>query len=219
MASNAGNRPVAPLQADAQTQLRLVDPCHARELHQLIETNRDYLRRWHPWVDILRLPRDVEKAIIVWQLLHAEQRGMFFGVWFRDRLCGMLNHQTLDRENRWSALSFWLDAAHQGQGIMTSGCRTLVTHAFDTLKLNRITIECATENQRSRAIPERLGFRLEGIIRGIEMLHGRAVDHAMYGVLRSEWNERPASIPHHLPAPFPIATSARSSAAVASQPF
>ena len=53
---------------------------------------------------------------------------------------------------------------------MTACCRAFVAHGFDTWKLNRITIECATENVRSRAIPERLGFKLDGIVRGIEWL-------------------------------------------------
>ena len=66
---------------------------------------------------------------------------------------------------------------------MTNCCRTLIQHAFDVWKLNRVTIECATENARSRAIPERLGFKLEGIVRGIEWLQDRYVDHAMYGLL------------------------------------
>jgi ribosomal-protein-serine acetyltransferase len=91
-------------------------------------------------------------------------------------------------------LSFWLDAAHQGQGIMTACCGAMLEHAFDTWKLNRITIECATQNSRSRAIPERLGFKLEGIAREIEWLHDHFVDHAIYGCLRSEYTGRRPAI-------------------------
>jgi ribosomal-protein-serine acetyltransferase len=215
MALPAVNWLVAPLQVDAQTWLRPMEREQAGELHLLLDGNREYLRRWHPWVDILRSPNDVEKAIIVWQMLQTERRGMFFGVWFQDRLCGMLNHQTLDCTNRWSALSFWLDAAHQGRGIMTSGCRALVTHAFEMLQLNRISIECATENDRSRAIPERLGFRLEGIIRSVEMLHGRPVDHAMYGLLQSEWKDRQPPAGNHSAAQPAVPPPAGSTVAVA----
>ena len=181
------------LPVDAQTELRPIEREHTRDLFELLKGNREYLRRWHPWVDILQSAGDVEKGIIAWQMLQAEQRGMFFGVWFQDRLCGMLNHQNLDWPNRWSALSFWLDQAHQGRGIITRCCRALITQAFETLELNRITIECATQNDRSRAIPKRLGFHLEGVIRGVEMLHGRPIDHAMYGILRSEWNQQGSS--------------------------
>ena len=69
---------------------------------------------------------------------------------------------------------------------MTACCRAVIAHAFDVWKLHRVTIECATENARSRGVPERLGFTLEGTIRGIEWLHDHFVDHAMYSLLSTD---------------------------------
>ena len=170
-----------------QTELRLIDRQHSEELFKLLECNREYLRRWHPWVDIMRSVSDVERAITAWQQQYANKRGFYSGIWFNGRFCGMINHLNVDWANRATALSYWLDVAHQGQGIMTACCRAFVCHGFNTWKLNRITIECATQNTRSRAIPERLGFKLEGIVRGIEWLHDGYVDHALYGLLRSDY--------------------------------
>jgi hypothetical protein len=92
----------------------------------------------------------------------------------------------VDWPNRCTALSYWLDAAHQGRGLMTAACGAVITHSFHTWQLNRITIECATDNTRSRALAERLGFKLEGIVRQIEWLQDHFADHALYGRLRSE---------------------------------
>jgi ribosomal-protein-serine acetyltransferase len=170
-----------------QTELRLIGRQHSEELFKLVDTNREYLRRWHPWVDVLRTTPEVEKTITGWQQQDAINRGFHACIWFKGRFCGMINHQHVDWPNRWTALSYWLDASHQGQGIMTSCCRTMIAHGFKDWDLNRITIECATPNTRSRAIPERLGFKFEGIVRGIEWLHGHFVDHAMYGLLRSDY--------------------------------
>jgi hypothetical protein len=39
-----------------------------------------------------------------------------------------------------------------------------------------------------RAVPERLGFQLEGIIRDAEWLYDHFVDHAMYAILKKDWN-------------------------------
>jgi ribosomal-protein-serine acetyltransferase len=172
-----------------QTELRLISHEQRDELFRLFDANRDHLRRWHPWVDIMRTAFDVEKVIAAWSAQHLARRGMFVGIWFKGNLCGMINHQNVDWPNRWTALSYWLDAAHQGQGIMTNSCRALVEHGFNTWNLNRITIECATENLRSRKIPERLGFKLEGIVRGIELLPDGYVDHAMYGLLKSDYGQ------------------------------
>jgi len=167
-------------------ELRLIGPQHSKELLDLIDVNREHLRRWHPWVDSMRTLSEVEKAIEGWQLRHTNKQGVHAGIWFKGRFCGMINFMIIDWANRWTALSYWLDSAHQGQGIMTACCHAMICHSFNTWKLNRITIECASENIRSCAIPERLGFKLDGIVRGIEWLHGRYVDHAMYGLLRSD---------------------------------
>jgi ribosomal-protein-serine acetyltransferase len=55
------------------------------------------------------------------------------------------------------------------------------------MKLNRVQINCNVENVRSRAIPEKLGFKLEGMLRQMEFVNGRFGDWAVYGMLRDEW--------------------------------
>ena len=180
-----------------QTELRLMDPSQAAELFALVEANREVLRRWHPWVDELRSAETVANVITHWRRLEANRQGWFAGLWFQGRLCGMINHQNLDWPNRWSALSYWLDTAHQGRGLMTAGCRALMAHSFNDWRLNRLTIACATANTRSRALAERLGFKLEGVVRSIEWLHDHYADHALYGLLRCEFQPggRPAEQP------------------------
>jgi ribosomal-protein-serine acetyltransferase len=171
------------------TELRLVERQNSEELFKLFEANRAHLRPWHPWVDMMRSVADVERSIAAWQQQHATNRGFHAGVWHEGRFCGVINHLNVDWTNRWTAFGYWLDAAHQGRGIMTACCRAFVAHSFNTWKLNRVTIECATQNTRSRAIPERLGFRLEGVIRGVEWLQDRYADHAIYGLLRADYLE------------------------------
>ena len=73
---------------------------------------------------------------------------------------------------------------------MTRACSALGTHAFDALGLSRVEIRCATENEKSRAIPERLGFTQEGTLRQAEWLHDHFVDLTVYGMLAGEWKGR-----------------------------
>ena len=65
----------------------------------------------------------------------------------------------------------------------------LIDYLFDTIELNRVQINCNVENKRSRAVPERLGFKLEGIHRQVEFLNGKFGDWAIYAILRSEWKQ------------------------------
>ena len=48
-------------------------------------------------------------------------------------------------------------------------------------------IQAAVENARSRAIPERLGFREEGILREVERIGDRMLDDVVYAMLAADW--------------------------------
>ena len=69
---------------------------------------------------------------------------------------------------------------------MTAACRTMTRHALGELKLNRVEIRCAVGNERSRAIPKRLGFSEEGRLRGVEWLYDHFEDHIVYSLLAGE---------------------------------
>jgi ribosomal-protein-serine acetyltransferase len=69
-----------------------------------------------------------------------------------------------------------------------SSCQTFINYAFTVLKLNRLVIYCASENLRSRAIPERLGFVHEGAAREAEWLYDHFVDLEIYSLLHRDWS-------------------------------
>ena len=73
---------------------------------------------------------------------------------------------------------------------MTKACRVLVGYAFRELRLNRVEIYCAVENQRSRRIPERLGFTEEGTHRQAEWVHDHFKDLVSYSMLAGEWKAK-----------------------------
>jgi ribosomal-protein-serine acetyltransferase len=70
---------------------------------------------------------------------------------------------------------------------MTRTVRALVDQALIGWGLNRVEIRAAPENQRSRAIPERLGFREEGVLREAEHVGDRFLDSVVYGMLAADW--------------------------------
>ena len=87
-------------------------------------------------------------------------------------------------------LGYWLAQPYQGKGLMTRACQTLITYAFSELKMNKVEIRCATGNTASAAIPQRLGFTQEGIIRQAEWLYDHYVDLSLFGLLESEWRQQ-----------------------------
>ncbi|WP_166242983.1 GNAT family N-acetyltransferase [Paenibacillus turpanensis] len=101
---------------------------------------------------------------------------------------GNISIHEIDWDARLSSIGYWLSNKYQGKGIVTICCKELLRHAFDTLDLNKMEIRARTDNEKSRAIPLRLGFREEGILRKVEKRGNQFFDHVVYGLLKDEWN-------------------------------
>jgi ribosomal-protein-serine acetyltransferase len=168
-----------------QTELGLIEHRHAPELLQLIVSNQAHLRAWMNWVDQRRNLGDVATYVATGLKRFALNQGIHAGIWENGKLCGMINCFPIDWPNQAACLEYWLGAPYQGRGIMTASGRALVDYVFGTIGLHRLTIRCGSENRRSRAVAERLGFTLEGISRDAEWLYDHFVDHAIYGALKS----------------------------------
>ena len=70
---------------------------------------------------------------------------------------------------------------------MTATVAALLDHAFDHWKLARVEIRAGVANTRSRAIPERLGFREEGVLPAAERIGTRVIDHVIYVMTSRQW--------------------------------
>ena len=84
----------------------------------------------------------------------------------------------ISQADRSAEIGYWLAEPHNGRGHMTAACLALVDHGFDALRLYRAVIRAATGNAPSRAVAERLGFRLEGVEREAQLVKGEFVDLA-----------------------------------------
>ena len=175
-------------QIDDTTALRVLRVEDAPELFALTDKNRKHLRTWLPWVDTVLAEVDTALFIDATIAQREAGRGPQFAILRGGAIAGVTGFRPIDRVNRVVEIGYWLAAAAQGRGTMTECCRFLVRYAFLTLDLNCVVIAAATGNQRSRAIPERLGFRFEGVLREREELYGTFVDHAVYSQLRGEFD-------------------------------
>jgi ribosomal-protein-serine acetyltransferase len=173
---------------DEITSLRVLRVADSADLFALTDANRPFLRRWLPWVDAVTSEEDSHSFLTTVTAQRKEGRGPTFGILRDGALAGIVGYLPIDRVNDVGEIGYWLAEREQGRGVMTACCRFVVRYGFLTLDLNRIQIAAGTENVASRAVPERLGFKFEGILRGRENLYGTFIDHAMYAQLRSEFD-------------------------------
>lgn len=164
------------------SELRLLEERHAEVLFALVEQNRER----HPEIPQLYSLEDARVYIKRDLALFAENKGLGIGIWYEGNLAGTVRYHEIDWINRSTELGYWLGAAFEGKGLVTSACRVMIDHAFNELGLNRVVISCAPENQKSRAVAENLGFTKEGVLRQSEQLKGGYVDQVVYGLLAGE---------------------------------
>lgn len=175
----------------SEIEMRLLAPGDAEAGYAVVERNRAYLREWLPWVDRTHSAADMRTFIETIAIpQYQANNGPNCGVWMAGEFAGGIGCHAINWANLNCSIGYWVDGAHQGKGIVTRCCESLLDYLFDELGLHRVAIECGTGNTRSCAIPERLGFTREGVKREAEWVGGRWVDLVMWGMLDHQWRER-----------------------------
>ena len=82
----------------------------------------------------------------------------------------------------------WLASDAQRTGINTEAKLLMLTLAFETWLVHRVSLQTDARNERSRVAIERLGAQLDGVIRAARIaFDGTVRDSAVYSILDSEW--------------------------------
>ena len=81
-------------------------------------------------------------------------------------------------------------AKHRGQGYGYEAMQLVLQFAFDELNLHRVQLTVFNYNERAIALYEKLGLRREGVHREHLQRDGKRYDMYLYGLLRSEWEDR-----------------------------
>ena len=168
-------------------ELRLFEYGHAETIFATVERHRDYLREWLPWVDFTRSPEDVRQFIARVRAQYESNQGPQMGIWIDGALSGSFGVHPIDWANRSAAVGYWIEPGHQGRGVITRCCRSMLDYLFGELGLHRVEIRCGTGNTKSCAVPARLGFAREGVLQGAEWVSGRWVDLVVWGLLDHQW--------------------------------
>ena len=173
---------------DEEISIELLQQHHKEELFELIDLNREHLRKWLLWVDKRKSADDFESIIPIWIRNYADNNGFDAGIRYKGELVGMIGLHYIDWKNSSSSIGYFLSETYQGRGIVTRSVSALINYLFGTLRINRVEIQCAVGNHKSKAIPERLGFVKEGIKRDGQWLYDHYEDIVTYSLLVKEWH-------------------------------
>lgn len=77
---------------------------------------------------------------------------------------------------------YWIDQRFAGRSVMPTALAMAVDHCFGVVGLHRIEANIRPENERSRRVVEKLGFREEGLRRRFLHINGQWCDHLCYAL-------------------------------------
>lgn len=167
--------------------LRPLEPADADALFSLVDSSRDSLSQWLPWVDTTRSPAD---SLTFIQHTQAERDAGRVYTWLivaDGQPAGVCDLHGVSLLNLHGSVGYWLADAYVGRGYLPQALAQVLHTAFAELGLNRVDIVSAAANLRSCAVAERSGFTQEGVLRGYLRIRERFWDARIYSQLAADW--------------------------------
>ncbi|WP_345840745.1 GNAT family protein [Bacillus sp. P14.5] len=177
------------MKLDEHSYLALLQQGDAVELFELIDDNRKSLGEWLSFPKKTISVEDSEVFIQKSLTRFSSGNGFWAGIWHKGVLAGSIGFLYVDINNRKTEIGYWLGESFQGCGLVTKACKKFIDHAFNEWELNKVEINMAFKNTRSRSVAERLGLIEEGTIREYEYINGEFLDRVIYGIVKKEWKE------------------------------
>lgn len=167
--------------------LKILEEKDTQELFQVVENSREYLNEWLPFVRITKQSEDTNQFIKGALKQFSENDGFQCGIWYKNKLVGVIGLHYINWLSERTSIGYYIDKDYQGLGIITKCTKFLIDYCFKEIKLNRIEIQTSTKNIKSQKIPQKLGFKQEGILRQDEKLNGKFSDSYIFSLLKSEY--------------------------------
>jgi RimJ/RimL family protein N-acetyltransferase len=178
----------APLTLEGP-HVRLVPLSHDHH-DGLVEAVRDG-RLWELWYTVVPTPEGMDAEIDRRLGLQAKGTMLPFTVIEprTGRIAGMTTYMNIEAEHRRLEIgSTWYRKSVQRTALNTDAKRLLLGHAFEALDCIAVEFRTSFYNQGSRRAIERLGAKLDGILRSHRMdAEGRIRDSCVYSVIAQEW--------------------------------
>ena len=175
------------IKIDPEIELRQLERLDTLDIFNAIDSQREYLGKWLPFVEFTKEVKDTGNFVDSVVNAPKDKFEYVFTIRKEDQFIGLIGFKGTDRLNKKTEIGYWLSEKHQKQGIVTKSVEKLCGFAFNEQDINRIQVKCAVGNTPSKNIPQRLGFKFEGIERQGELLTGNMfTDLEVYSKLKSE---------------------------------
>ncbi|MFU8871696.1 GNAT family N-acetyltransferase [Micromonospora sp. SL4-19] len=174
-----------PLTDDAE--LRPLEPWRSDEFLANLDRCREHIA---PWVGASFVATDADSARRVLQNYAdrvTRDDGGIWGIWQRGTLVGGVMFVSFSTTTGVCEAGCWLEAAAEGQGLVTRAARVIIDWAIRERGIHRVEWVTKAGNDRSIAVARRLGMRRDGVLREAAPGPAGRADMEVWSVLAPEW--------------------------------
>ncbi len=178
-------------------------PLSAAHHDDLLEAVKDG-ELWRHWYTAIPTPDKMASEIERRLSLHKQGSMLPFTVQVNGKAVGMTTYMNIDASNQRVEIgSTWYRASVQRSPVNTECKRLLLAYAFEQLQCNAVEFRTHFFNQQSRRAIERLGAKLDGVLRNHQINHhpdaaGALRDTCVYSILNTEWPSVKAHLDYQL---------------------
>lgn len=143
-----------------------------QEVYEAIQESVDDLKPWMPWANrdmTLESSEENLRAAIA-KFITREDLRYHCHCKETGRLLVSSGLHRIDWSVPRFEIGYWCRSNAQGKGYVTETARALATMVFEKFSAARVSIHCDDLNVKSYAVAERLGFKLEGVLRNDSVL-------------------------------------------------
>jgi RimJ/RimL family protein N-acetyltransferase len=192
--------PIPDMWVGRRVLVRPYEITDAAALMEAVAESREELRPWMPWAEA---HQTLEEAMDWCARSKADwitRRNMNMGIWqhcaddasdpmsMAHVYVGGSGFHRMNWDARNFEIGYWRRTGAGGRGLVTESTRVLTRAAFEELNANRVEIRCDSRNTASRAVAERCGFVLEGLLRRTDLAEdGSLRDTLVFSLMREEF--------------------------------
>jgi ribosomal-protein-serine acetyltransferase len=148
-----------------EAELRALEPWQAADFAAYTARNRSHLAPWLPWASFIVDDETAREFLQRYADATARDGARIYGLWLDGELIGGTLFRVFEPAQSLCEIGVWISAPLQGRGLVTRAVSAMVDWPVHERGIRRVEWRCVPDNEPSRRLATRLGFRLDGVLR------------------------------------------------------